>query len=162
MVDCGRSEALLRRGRVSVACALLVLGGLILLRHDLSKAPLPSRVARVMSASLMARLPVVFEPNMGQASNGVKFVASGASGSPCASLPLDTGPSRFHVVPPSTDLNNPLPACPNSAAKLLVCTASSWVASTLGCVCEVWPSETVAVTSIWFRSIPASANARRH
>ena len=75
MVDCGRSEALLRRGRISVLCALLLVGGLSLLRHDLLRAPLPSRVAPVTSASLMARLPMVFEPNMGQASDAGFYVA---------------------------------------------------------------------------------------
>jgi hypothetical protein len=78
MANCGRSGAVLRRGRVSVLCALLVLGGVALLREDVFHAPgknLPA--SPVTSSSLLARLPLVFEPNVGQSSPPVKFLARG-------------------------------------------------------------------------------------
>ncbi len=78
MVDCGRLGGVLRQGRVSVLCALLVLGGISLFRHDVSMTPDPSRLASVTSTSLMARLPLAFEPNVGQAASPVKFLARGS------------------------------------------------------------------------------------
>jgi hypothetical protein len=79
MVNCGRWGAVLRRGRLSVLCALLVFGGVTLLRHDLSTAPIASSHLKTVSpASLLARLPVAFEPNVGQSAEPVKFLAHGS------------------------------------------------------------------------------------
>ena len=78
MVDCGWLGGVLRRGRVSVLCALLVLGGISLFRHDVSTSPVPSRPIPVTSTSLMARLPLAFEPNVGQAPSPVRFLARGS------------------------------------------------------------------------------------
>jgi len=78
MANCGRSGAVLRRGRVSVLCALLVLGGVALFREDAFHAPgknLPA--SSLTSTSLLARLPLVFEPNVGQSNQPVKFLARG-------------------------------------------------------------------------------------
>src|SRR6185503_17904353 len=78
MANCGRSGAVLRRGRVSVLVALLVLGGVALLRHDLSRGRGNSPAASPMTtSSLLARLPLVFEPNVGQTEQPVKFLAHG-------------------------------------------------------------------------------------
>jgi Beta-propeller repeat len=78
MVDCGRSGAVLRRGRVSVLCALLVLGGVSLFRHDVSTLPVSSRLSPVASTALIARLPLAFEPNVGQVAQPVRFLARGS------------------------------------------------------------------------------------
>lgn len=79
MVNCGRWGAVLSRGRLSVLCALLVLGGVTLLRHDLSTTPTPSPYVKTSSpSSLLARLPVAFEPNVGQSVQPVKFLAHGS------------------------------------------------------------------------------------
>ena len=77
MVDCGRLGGVLRRGRVSILCALVVLGGVSLFRHDVSTLPVSSRVSPMANTSLMARLPLAFEPNIGQAAQPVRFLARG-------------------------------------------------------------------------------------
>lgn len=77
MVDCGRSGALVKRVRVSALCALLVLGGVSLFRHDSSSPSRPVNPGPATNASLMARLPLAFEPNMGQSAGEVKFLARG-------------------------------------------------------------------------------------
>src|SRR5215472_2131975 len=78
MVNCGRSGAVLRRGRVSVLVALLVLGGGGLLRKEVSNARGKTLSASpVTSSSLLARLPLFFEPNLGQTEQPVKFLARG-------------------------------------------------------------------------------------
>ena len=79
MVNCGRWGAILRRGRLSVICALLVFGGVTLLRHDLSTTPIASsHLKTVAPTSLLARLPVAFELNIGQSAGAVKFLAHGS------------------------------------------------------------------------------------
>lgn len=80
MVNCGRWGAVLRRGRLSVLCALLVFGGVTLLRHDLSTTSpfLAPHSKTVATSSLLGRLPVAFEPNLGQAAAPVKFLAHGS------------------------------------------------------------------------------------
>jgi len=79
MVNCGRWGAILRRGRLSVICALLVFGGVTLLRHDLSTTPIASsHLKTVEPSSLLARLPVAFELNVGQSAGPVKFLAHGS------------------------------------------------------------------------------------
>ena len=76
MANCGRSGAVLRRGRVSVLVALLVLGGVTLLRHDVFNARGKNVPASPMTSNaLLARLPLVFEPNVGQTSQPVQFLA---------------------------------------------------------------------------------------
>ena len=78
MANCGRSGAVLRRGRVSVLVALLVLGGVTLLRHDVFNARGKNVPASPMTSNaLLARLPLVFEPNVGQTSQPVQFLAHG-------------------------------------------------------------------------------------
>ena len=78
MVNCGRWGAVLRRGRISVACALLVLGGVALIRHDARTPSVHSaRLTPTVATSLLARLPLAFEPNVGQSAEPVKFLARG-------------------------------------------------------------------------------------
>lgn len=78
MVNCGRWGAVLRRGRVSVVCALLVLGGVALIRRDARTSSAPSaRLSPTVATSLLARLPLAFEPNVGQSAEPVKFLARG-------------------------------------------------------------------------------------
>ncbi len=78
MVDRGRSGAVLRRGRVSILCVLLIGGAVSLFRQDASRNFAASaRPGPVTSTSLMARLPLAFEPNVGQSGEPVKFLARG-------------------------------------------------------------------------------------
>ena len=78
MANCGWSGAVLKRGRVFVLCALLALGGVALFRQDTVDSPPSSRpTSRMASSSLLARLPLVFEPNVGQSNQPVKFLARG-------------------------------------------------------------------------------------
>jgi len=78
MVDGGRLGGVLRRGRVYIVCAFLVLGGVSLLRHDVPTVPVSSHLTPLASASLMARLPLAFEPNVGQVAQPVRFLARGS------------------------------------------------------------------------------------
>ena len=78
MANCGWSGVVLRRGRASLLCALLVLGGAVLFRQDAFHArPTHPQTSAITSNSLLARLPLGFEPNLGQAAEPVKFVARG-------------------------------------------------------------------------------------
>lgn len=77
MANCGWWGAVLRRGRASVLCALLVLSGMTLLRQDAfhARQSLPS--SPLTTTSLLARLPLAFEPNVGQSDAQVAFLARG-------------------------------------------------------------------------------------
>jgi uncharacterized repeat protein (TIGR01451 family) len=83
MVNRGRVGQVLARGRAPAILALLLIGGALLLRHDVagpcntqptSAAPLtdPNRVR-----AAFGRLPMSFEPNQGQSDSRVKFLARG-------------------------------------------------------------------------------------
>lgn len=79
MVNCGWWGAVLRRGRISGACALLLLGGVLLFRHDARTSPTSSaRVSPTVAPSWLARLPLAFEPNIGQSAAPVKFLTRGS------------------------------------------------------------------------------------
>ena len=77
MVNCGRSGAVLRRGRVSLLCILLALGGITLFRHDALRAHAP-HPKTIIPTSLLGRLPLAFEPNVGQSAEPVKFLSRGS------------------------------------------------------------------------------------
>jgi hypothetical protein len=71
----GRLGAVLRRGRVSLVCALLLASGVSLFRRDVSTAPRPFLPLSATSTSFIARLPLAFEPNLGQSGPEVKFLS---------------------------------------------------------------------------------------
>jgi hypothetical protein len=79
MVNRGGVGAVVARSRAPMILALLVLGGIVLFRHDLSRTAgsangfQPSRIS-----STMAGLPLMFEPNQGQSAPQVKFLARGS------------------------------------------------------------------------------------
>lgn len=79
MVNRGGVGAVLARGRAAMIFLCLASGGFFLLRHDLSTQTSASRLAKSMpSADVLARLPLIFEPNQGQAAPQVKFQARGS------------------------------------------------------------------------------------
>src|ERR1051326_5018171 len=80
MVDRGRSAGVLRRGHALLLLVSLAVAGFCLLRHD-AGAPEPTSLPRLTTASppsLFASLPIHFEPNAGQFSQPVKFLAHGS------------------------------------------------------------------------------------
>lgn len=79
MVNRGGVGAVVAHGRATVLLTLLALGGIFLLRHDLSRVS-PSHPAHLKVAEAQAQfaaLPLAFEPNLGQSSRAVKFLAHG-------------------------------------------------------------------------------------
>jgi hypothetical protein len=84
MVNRGRVGAVFVRGRAPVIFALLLLGGALLLRRDISSAP-SARNTRANAAlsdpqqvrAAFGRLPMSFEPNQGQSDSRVRFLAHG-------------------------------------------------------------------------------------
>lgn len=79
MANCGRWGAVLRRGRISGACVLLLLGGAVLFRRDARISPASSaRVSPAVATSFLARLPIAFEPNVGQSAAPVEFLSRGS------------------------------------------------------------------------------------
>jgi len=80
MVNRGGVGAVFARGRAPIVSALLVLGGGLLLRHDVASPPHSSNAGLSSPAQIRAafgRLPVSFEPNQGQSESRVKFLARG-------------------------------------------------------------------------------------
>ena len=79
MVTGGRWGTVLKRGRALALCALLMLGVAVLFRQDWSRGS-HTRPARgpVVASSMLARLPLSFEPNRGQAATPVKFLSRGS------------------------------------------------------------------------------------
>src|SRR5215475_13473637 len=77
MVNRGGVGAVLARGRAAVVFLCLASGGFFLLRHDFSTPS--SRPAKSMpTADVLGRLPLIFEPNQGQAAPPTKFEARGS------------------------------------------------------------------------------------
>ena len=78
MVNRGGVGPNLARGRAWVGLAFLVLGGAFLLKQDASYShsrPMPPTPAQVRAS--FARLPMSFEPNLGQTEGEVQFLARG-------------------------------------------------------------------------------------
>src|SRR5215469_13177835 len=79
MVNRGGVGAVLGRERAAVGFVCLAGGGFFLLRHDLSTQTRSSRLAKsVPTADVLGRLPLIFEPNQGQAAPTEKFEARGS------------------------------------------------------------------------------------
>jgi Beta-propeller repeat len=84
MVNRGRVGQGFARGRAPVILALLLLGGALLLRRDVT-GPNPVHNARADAAlsdpqqirAAFGRLPMSFEPNQGQSDSRVRFLAHG-------------------------------------------------------------------------------------
>ena len=77
MVNRGGVGAVLARGRAAIVFVCLASGGFFLLRHDLSSRSSRPAIS-VPTADVLGRLPLVFEPNQGQAASPVKFEARGS------------------------------------------------------------------------------------
>ena len=79
MVNCGGVRAAFVRARAPIIFFTLVLGGLFLLRRDLSQ---PGRATEALHPTsleaVFGRLPLGFEPNQGQSDPRVRFLAHGA------------------------------------------------------------------------------------
>src|SRR5215467_14105297 len=79
MVNRGGVGAVLARGRAAMVFVCLAFGGFFLLRHDISTQTGASRPAKSISPTdVLGRLPLIFEPNQGQAAPPTKFEARGS------------------------------------------------------------------------------------
>jgi hypothetical protein len=79
MVNRGGVGAIVARGRAPIILALLVLGGIVLFKHDISRTALSAKALQASRiSSTMAGLPLIFEPNQGQTDAQVKFMARGS------------------------------------------------------------------------------------
>ena len=79
MVNRGGLRAVLKAGRKFLAIAVLAVGGAALLRHDVSNVHRPIALSAPINAgSVFAKLPLSFEPNLGQADRSVRFLARGS------------------------------------------------------------------------------------
>ena len=76
MVTGGRWGTVLERGRGILLCALLVTGGAILFRQDAARpSHTTSPAGPPVATSVLAKLPLAFEPNLGQSATPVRFLA---------------------------------------------------------------------------------------
>ena len=82
MVNRGRVGAIFARGRAPVILVLLLVGGALLLKRDLTSPNTTPKTASALSdpqriQAAFGRLPMSFEPNQGQSDSRVKFLAHG-------------------------------------------------------------------------------------
>ena len=82
MVNRGRVGAIFARGRAPVILILLLVGGALLLKRDLTSPNTTPKSPSALSDSqriqaAFGRLPMSFEPNQGQSDGRVKFLAHG-------------------------------------------------------------------------------------
>src|SRR5438034_9410372 len=79
MVNRGGVGAIVARGRTPIILALLVLGSIVLLKHDISRTAGSAKALQASRmSSTMSGLPLMFEPNQGQSAPQVKFLARGS------------------------------------------------------------------------------------